>query len=475
MLTLKIALRTLARRKGRAALIGILVGFGTFLIVFGTTFTQSTAEASRASIVDNFTGDFIVYSEKSKDLPSPFAFQTPLPVIRNMDKVEAYLRSIPEVEAFVPYAQNYAIIQAERDGKKIDLPFIFYAVQPGPYREMFRNAKVTQGSFFGFDPAPGAEPSTGTEGTGVLISEFQNERYLTNYGVSLKAGEKITVLGVTEGGVNTVPSRLSGIFVPQHYTSVFNYINFIDSETYAQLYNFTGVEALPDSFNAGLDAAFDNEDALFALAEDENFGKLDLGSLKAQSLSGATMIAVRLKDHGQLTKVIAAFREQTDLGVKVANWKEASGLYATISSALQAFIAVTTGLIFLIVALIFTNTLIINVVERTGEIGTMRAIGTDKSFIRGLFLAETLVLNLASSAVAMLVSLVAIIALSGKGLSLPDTISQFLVGGGPIPMGLRIGPFIQAIVIVTAVSVIATLYPVRVATTITPLKAMNDR
>ena len=36
------------------------------------------------------------------------------------------------------------------------------------------------------------------------------------------------------------------------------------------------------------------------------------------------------------------------------------------------------------------NTLIISIVERTGEIGTMRALGGEKSFIRGLFLAETL-------------------------------------------------------------------------------------
>lgn len=469
MLILKIALRTLARRKGRAVLIGALVAFGTFLIVFGMTFANSAKRASQASIIDNFTGDLIVYSARSKELPSPFAFQTPLPGIRDIGKVTALLDSIPEVQAYVPYSQNYAIIQAEREGRKIDLPFIFYAVEPARYRSIFRNARMLEGSFFGVETAGG-------ESRGVVISAYQNEQYAKNYGITLRTGEPVTVLGVTEGGVNTVPSRLSGIFEPDHYRNVFNYINFVDSATFSQLYNFTGVTGLPDSFGAGLAAAAESEDALFDLAADADFGKFDLSTLKSDTVSGFTMVAVRLKDSGSLPTVLARIAESGDgLGIKAADWRQASGFYATISSALQAFIVVATALIFLVVTLIFTNTLIINVVERTAEIGTMRALGTDKSFIRGLFLTETLVLNLASSAVAMIVTLVGMLALSRSGIPLPDTISQFLVGGGNLPLRIQAAPFAQALAVVAVVSVLATLYPVSVATSITPLKAMSDK
>jgi putative ABC transport system permease protein len=464
MLTVKIALRTLLRRKGRAALIGVLVAFGTFLIVFGTTFTASTSEASRASIIDNFTGDLIVYSAKSKELPSPFAFQTPLPNIRDMDKIAAFLDGMPEVEAYVPYAQNYALIQVDRDGKKIDLPFIFYAVDPPKYRAMFKNAQMREGSFFG-----------GEDSRGVVISKFQNDKYLANYGVTLKTGEPVTVLGITEGGVNTATAKLVGIFEPEHYKNVFDYINFVDSATYSRLYNFTGVAALPDSFNAGLAAAAADENALFDLALDDSFGKLDLSTLRSEALSGYTMIAVRLVDHSKLSEVLAAIASRPELGVKAASWKEASGFYATISSALQTFIILATALIFLIVTLIFTNTLIINVVERTAEIGTMRALGTDKSFIRWLFLTETLMLNLSAAIVAMIATLAAMLVLSRTGIPLPDTVSQFLVGGGKLPLTIGFAPFAQAFAVVAAVSVLATLYPVSVATSITPLKAMNDR
>jgi putative ABC transport system permease protein len=453
----------------------MLVGFGTFLIVFGTTFTSSTSEASRASIVDNFTGDLIVYSEKSKELPSPFAFQTPLPPVQNLQKLGEALSAIPEVKAYVPYAQNYAIIQVERNSKKIDLPFIFYAVEPAPYRAIFTNAEIKEGSFFGVGVSASMD-SGPKDMAGVVISRYQHEQYLENYGVSLVTGEPVTVLGVTEGGVNTVGARLVGVFEPKNYKSVFDYINFIDAATYSQLYNFTGVEALPDVFNAGLEAALVSEDALFELAMDESFGKLDVSTLKSEAVSGYTMVAVKLSDHEALDKVVSELKSKgSELGIKVATWKEASGFYATISSALQAFIVATTALIFLIVTLIFTNTLIINVVERTAEIGTMRALGTDKSFIRGLFLTETLILNLAASLVAMAITLAIMIGLSKTGIPLPDTIAQFLVGGGRLPLEIRFMPFVQALAVVVVVSVLATLYPVKVATSITPLKAMSDK
>ncbi|MEI6876707.1 MAG: hypothetical protein WCL50_16445, partial [Spirochaetota bacterium] len=156
-LILKLAFRTIARRKGRMALIGALVALGSFLIVFGTIFATSAQEASKASIIDNFTGDFIVYSARSKDLPSPFAFNTPLPRIKDSDAVKAALRSLPEVEAFAPFAQNFGLMQVERNGKKSDLPFIFYAVEPDSYRSVFSQVSAKGHAFFGLSGKGGSE------------------------------------------------------------------------------------------------------------------------------------------------------------------------------------------------------------------------------------------------------------------------------------------------------------------------------
>ena len=469
MVILKIALRSLLRRKSRALTIGVLVAFGTLLLVFGQTFTRSAGIASRESIIDNFTGDLILYSERSKEKPSPFAFNTPLPVIPEVETIRAFLQELPQVEAVVPFAQNYALLQAQKDGQAVELPFIFYAIEPAGYRDIFRNVEMRQGDFFGVE---GGAPRQG-----ILISEYQNQQYQKNYGVTLAAGQQVTVLSLTEGGsVNALRSELVGLFEPRYFKNVFNYINFVDMESYASLYNFTGVAAdsLPESLTRGLEASAGDEEAIFDLAEDEDFGRLDLSSLRSETLSGYTMIAVRLADHGAVDEVIARVTA-AGLGLKAARWDEASGFFARISSGLQAFIILATGLIFLIVAFIFMNTLIINIVERTSEIGTMRALGGEKRFIRGLFLAETLLLNIPFSLAAMLLSLLAVLATGAGGLPLPETISQYLIGGGPLALRLAAAPFLEALGIVIAVSIVATLYPIRVATGISPLAAMGER
>ncbi len=474
MVALKLALRTLLRRKSRMVLIGLLVAFGTFLIIFGTTFTRSARDVSRRSIIENFTGDFIIYSAGSKEQPSPFAFLTPLPNMQNVPEIEKYLNDLPDVEAFAPYAQNYASIQVERNGQKVELPFIFYAIDPPEYRKVFKNAEMKSGSFFGLAPAPGAKAAEDAT-HGIIISEYQNSQYQKNYGVTLEVGEPLTILGITEGGVSAALSSLVGIFEPRYYKNVFNYINYLDFTTFSNLYNFTGVAALPKGLDDSLANAGQDENSIFGLASDESLSNLDLTSLQEKALSGYTMIAVRLKDHSQAERVMKLVGARSDLKIKVAGWRDASTYFAQIAAALQTFIYFATGLIFLIVAFIFMNTLIINITERTEEIGMMRAIGAEKGFVRRMFIAETLFLNGVASGIAMLAAFVAIVAVGRRGIPLPDTISQFLIGGGNLPLELSWVPFAQAVLVTLVVSIAATLYPVRVATAITPLEAMNER
>jgi len=463
MLSLKIALRSLLRRKSRAILIAALVVFGTLLLVVGTTLTRSAGIASRTSIIHNFTGDFIVYAARSTEVPSPFSFNTPLPVVPDLDRLTAWLTAQPEVEAVVPFAQNYSLISAPAKSGTIDLPFIYYAVDPVSYGRTFHNVRMVEGDFF-------------ASGPGILISRNRQKHYEERYGVRLSVGQPVTVLGLGDGGgVNAVRTTVRGVFEPLYYANVFNYVNFMDAGTYSQVYNFTGVArgSLPVKLEQGLEAASQSEDAIFALAGSDT-GSIDTSKLKAEAVSGFSMVAVRLKDHATMETVRARLAAQ-DLPVKTARWDEASSFFARIASGIQAFIWFATALIFLVVAFIFMNTLIINITERTAEIGTMRALGGERSFIRNLFLGETLLLNVAAALVGMLVSLALVLVFQRTGLPLPETVSMYLVGGGALPMILSPGPFVVALVVVVAVSVLATLLPVRVATRITPLAAMNDR
>ncbi|HEQ72107.1 MAG TPA: FtsX-like permease family protein [Spirochaetia bacterium] len=469
MLILKLAIRTILRRKRRMFSIGILVFVGTLFLVFGDSFARSVQYYSRQSVINHFTGDFVIYAADSKTAPSPFAFTTPLPVIQNITRVTDWLMNEATVADWVPIAQNYSLITVEREENRIDVPLIYYAIDPARYQAAFDNLTVISGTFFGVDqPVPNPAP-------GILISRAQNERYRQNYHVELAAGETVTFQGVTPGGsVNAVGARIVGLFEPTRFQSVFDYINFVDIDTYSQLYNFTGVKtgSLPEAYANVLDA--ESEDDIFAAAADADFAPLAVENLEAEPLSGYTMISVVLKNHEQIDRVRRKI-EAADLNILTEPWDEASGFYAPIARSLSVVVYAVVGVIFLIVAFVFMNTLIINIIERTNEIGTMRALGGEKRFIRALFLTETVLLNTAFALLGIIVSLILLVVFGETGVPLPGIVSQFLIGGGNLPLLLIPAPFLEALAVVMAVSVLATVYPIRVATTISPLAAMSRK
>jgi putative ABC transport system permease protein len=249
----------------------------------------------------------------------------------------------------------------------------------------------------------------------------------------------------------------------------------MDMDSYSRLYNFTGVDAssLPEKFTRALLTTADDD--IFGLADGSGFDSIDTKKLIARDITGYTMIAVKLKRHADIPAFSEALR-QAGLDVALAPWDKAAGFFSQVASNIQSVIYGATFLIFLIVIFILMNTLIIGALERTGEIGTLRAMGAEKSFITSIFLWESFLLNGCALLFGMLVSAFLIMGISAAGgITLPDIMAQYLMGGGRLTLFFTVRPFLEAIAIVAVVSLIATLYPVSVATSITPLKAMSQQ
>lgn len=271
---------------------------GTILIIFGQEFALNAKKLSRQSIIDNLTGDFIIYSSRTKEKPGPFTFSNPLPNLEKVEEIKKYLSEYNEIEGYTAYAQNISIIAVENE-KQLELPLIYTAVEPDTYLKVFKNINILKGSFFG---QLSNDQNTQTKNqfeneVGVVISEAQNDRYEEQYGVRFDVGDKITIYGLTAGGaVNAVKTQIKGIFVPSKYENFFNYINFIDMLTYSNLYNFTGIQkgSLPGEIEQKLTT--EDEDEIFEIAFMEDFPRVDLEKLETVQFSGQTMISVRLKD-----------------------------------------------------------------------------------------------------------------------------------------------------------------------------------
>ncbi len=132
---------------------------------------------------------------------------------------------------------------------------------------------------------------------------------------------------------------------------------------------------------------------------------------------------------------------------------QAVGMFATIFG----FMAVLIGAIVL-----FTvgNTMSMAVMERTAEIGTLRAMGLRRSGIRRLFMAEALLLGVIGAAAGVLVALIVAYLVNHAGLTwLPPGQAD------PVPLTVRVWGeptmMIGTAALLAVVAVISAWYPAR--------------
>ena len=111
--------------------------------------------------------------------------------------------------------------------------------------------------------------------------------------------------------------------------------------------------------------------------------------------------------------------------------------------------------------------------ERTSEIGTMRALGAQKPVIRRMLLYETLTITTVFGAVGILLALAIIGILHMVGIPATNTFVTILFAGTelrPVPSVLSV---FVSLVVVTIVGLVAHIYPVSLALKIQPMKAIQ--
>jgi len=105
-LLLQLAFRNLAAHRVKSLIVGILLCFGTFLVVTGSALLDSIEASMQKSITSSMAGHLQVYSEKAKDdlsLFGGFNFgPSDIGEIEDFEKVEKALLTIPEIDSVVP-------------------------------------------------------------------------------------------------------------------------------------------------------------------------------------------------------------------------------------------------------------------------------------------------------------------------------------------------------------------------------------
>jgi putative ABC transport system permease protein len=186
----------------------------------------------------------------------------------------------------------------------------------------------------------------------------------------------------------------------------------------------------------------------------------------------ATELAVAVSPLEDADRVAAALRLRLGEKYEVHTWSEvAVFLRQTIER--QSRTAELIAYAFLLLTLLgVANTLLMSVMERTREIGTMMAVGVRRAKILVLFLSEALVLGAVGGLVGAGVGATVIALLARRGLPIR-------LPGSPLPFVLTphapAAYLVQVLLIATLGAALFALYPAYRASRLRPVEALAGR
>jgi putative ABC transport system permease protein len=129
---------------------------------------------------------------------------------------------------------------------------------------------------------------------------------------------------------------------------------------------------------------------------------------KLYDTDGADRVAVLLTRTDSTETVrerIRADFERQGLDVEVKTWVEMSEWYRSVKEMFDTIFRFVFVIVFVIVVMSVVNTMSVAVLERTREIGTLRALGLKRRGVLRLFAAESLLLGAVGSVAGVLLTL----------------------------------------------------------------------
>ncbi len=192
---------------------------------------------------------------------------------------------------------------------------------------------------------------------------------------------------------------------------------------------------------------------------DDNALRLPIST--AQQLlrtQGAHSWVVLLNDTGQTDTVLAALRHQLlPDQFEVIPWYELADFYNKTTVLFTKQVQAIKLIIALIILLGISNTMTMNVMERTGEIGTAMALGVKKFDILRQFLCEGALIGGIGGALGVLIGWLLAVIISGIGIPMPPPPGMARGYIGEILLTSNM--VLEALALAILTTLIASVYP----------------
>jgi putative ABC transport system permease protein len=184
----------------------------------------------------------------------------------------------------------------------------------------------------------------------------------------------------------------------------------------------------------------------------------------------ADEIIVKLKssDAAVVNSTSKAITDYFGNQVSVISATAVQGLLSTIFSTISLFLGGIAAISLLVAGIGIMNIMIVSLIERTREIGILKALGMKSRTVLYIFLTESVIIGLIGAVIGIV-----------SGWVLANVVSLFLGRGGIIGSALTITPILTPEVLLGAlafgvgISVIFALYPAWRASKLKPVEALR--
>lgn len=188
--------------------------------------------------------------------------------------------------------------------------------------------------------------------------------------------------------------------------------------------------------------------------------------------------AVLLKDNSKLGSVLKEINDLSKtekLGIQAVSWQEAAGMIGQMTFMMKAILNIFIGISLLLAGFMIMNSLLMAAMDRKQEIGTMRAIGAQSSFIYRLFFYETLFISLLFGGIGVTFGSLIVLLIGKMGIPAKGDVATFFFSGPKLYLHLNPNLILVVIAVMVVIAILATQYPAWKAMKISPLQAMQKR
>ncbi len=442
------------------------------LLFLGNSLSEAVNRGYREVYTEYITGD-LTLSAVSERAFTVFGSEALLmgdllipPVLVGQEELTGILRGLPEVEGTAGLVTVAARVQS--GGKSQNQPV--FGVDFAEYAALFPRLRLLRGSL----PAPG-QP-------GILLHESRFADRPPEIGSPIL----LSVVNNYSFTIREVP--LAGVFSYPIADPLLDRVALLDVNTARALNGYVyGSEApqVPAEPAGGdLDELFAEADVLAPSAgsldprEIEDRLRTDdpAAALALKTREGAwNFILVRLSGGARGGRIAGELRGAGYSGIgeiQLRDWRHSAGGNAVLVWIVQ--ILLNIGLVFIAVgaAVVTVNALALSVLERTREIGTMRAIGASRGRVGFMVSSETLVLVVGAGILGIAAGAGLVLLLNLLRIGLSNPVLQALFGSTRLAGRLSAGLIADHFLLSLALGLVSLVYPLRKSLRIVPVKAM---